>query len=69
MIDPITNNTSAVGMIIDRVDAKDMVTEDALATLNLPEMGIGEEYYEAIRKVCEELGRQGVSVKCITEKR
>ena len=69
LIDPITNNTSAVGMIIDRVDAKDMVTEDALATLNLPEMGIGEEYYEAIRKVCEELGRQGVSVKCITEKR
>ena len=45
LIDPITNNTSAVGMIIDRVDAKDMVTEDALATLNLPEMGIGEEYY------------------------
>ena len=39
LIDPITNNTSAVGMIIDRVDAKDMVTEDALATLNLPEMG------------------------------
>ena len=33
LIDPITNNTSAVGMIIDRVDAKDMVTEDALATL------------------------------------
>ena len=56
-------------MIIDRVDAKDMVTEDALATLNLPEMGIGEEHYEAIRKVCEELGRHGVSVKCITEKR
>ena len=68
LIDPITNNTSAVGMIIDRVDAKDMVTEDALAVLNLPELGIGEEHYEAIRMVCEELGRQGVPVKCITEK-
>ena len=68
LIDPITNNTSAVGMIIDRVDAKDMVTEDALAVLNLPELGIGEEQYEAIRMVCEELGRQGVPVKCITEK-
>lgn len=68
LIDPITNNTSAVGMIIDRVDAKDMVTEDALAVLNLPELGIGEEHYEAIRTVCEELGRQGVPVKCITEK-
>lgn len=69
LIDPITNNTSAVGMIIDRVDAKDMVTEDALAVLNLPELGIGEEHYEAIRTVCEELGRRGVPVKCITEKK
>ena len=69
LIDPITNNTSAVGMIIDRVDAKDMVTEDALAVLNLPELGIREEHYEAIRTVCEELGRQGVPVKCITEKK
>ncbi len=69
LIDPITNNTSGVGMIIDRVDAKDMVTEDALAILNLPELGIGEEHYEAIRTVCEELGRQGVPVKCITEKK
>ena len=68
LIDPITNNTSAVGMIIDRVDAKDMVTEDALAVLNLPELGIGEEHYDAIRTICEELERQGVPVKCITEK-
>ena len=51
VIDPITNNTSAVGMIIDRVDAKDMVTEDALATLNLPEMGIGEEHYDNVRRI------------------
>ncbi|WP_370860312.1 sulfate adenylyltransferase subunit CysN [Parabacteroides faecis] len=69
LIDPITNNTSAVGMIIDRVDAKDMVTEDALAVLNLPELGISEEHYDAIRTICEELGRQGVPVKCITEKK
>lgn len=68
LIDPITNNTSAVGMIIDRVDAKDMVTEDALAVLNLPELGIGEEHYEAVRTICKELERQGVPVKCITEK-
>lgn len=69
LIDPITNNTSAVGMIIDRVDAKNMITEDALAILNLPELGIEEEHYEAIRKVCKEMERQGVPVKCITEKR
>ncbi len=69
LIDPITNNTSAVGMIIDRVDVKDMVTEDALAVLNLPEMGIGKEHYEVIQKVCEALKRQGLPVKCITEKK
>lgn len=68
LIDPITNNTSAVGMIIDRVDAKDMVTEDALAVLNLPELGIGKEHYDAVRTICKELERQGVPVKCITDK-
>lgn len=68
LIDPITNNTSAVGMIIDRVDARDMVSEDALAVLNLPELGIGKEHYEAILAVCKELERQGLPVKYITEK-
>lgn len=68
LIDPITNNTSAVGMIIDRVDAKEMVTADALAVLDLPALGIGREHYEAIGRICKELERQGVPVKCITEK-
>ena len=68
LIDPITNNTSAVGMIIDRVDAKDMVSEDALAVLNLPEMGIDPIHYEAIRQVCEALNKQGLPIKCLTTK-
>lgn len=68
LIDPITNNTSAVGMIIDRVDAKDMVSEEALAVLNLPEMGIDPIHYEAIRQVCEALDKQGLPIKCITDK-
>lgn len=68
LIDPITNNTSAVGMIIDRVDAKDMVSEEALAVLNLPEMGIDPIHYEAIRQVCEDLDKQGLPIKCITDK-
>ena len=68
LIDPITNNTSAVGMIIDRVDAKDMVSEEALAVLNLPEMGIDPIHYEAIRQVCEALNKQGLPIKCITNK-
>ena len=68
LIDPITNNTSAVGMIIDRVGAKDMVSEEALAVLNLPEMGIDPIHYEAIRQVCEALNKQGLPIKCITDK-
>lgn len=67
LIDPITNNTSAVGMIIDKVDARDMVTEEALAILNLPELGIDISHFDAIKKICEELKRQGLPVKCITE--
>ena len=63
LIDPITNNTSAVGMIIDRVDVKDMAHEDALATINLQELGIDESHFEAISKVCMELTRQGIPVK------
>ena len=68
LIDPITNNTSAVGMIIVRVDARDMVSEEALAVLNLPEMGIDPIHYEAIRQVCEALNNQGLPIKCITDK-
>lgn len=67
LIDPITNNTSAVGMITRRVDVKDMVSEDAFAVLNLPELGIGKEHYEAVRTICEEMKKQGVPVKYITE--
>ena len=61
------NKQTGAFILIDRVDARDMVTEDALAVLNLPELGVGPEHYEAIRSVCKELERQGVSVKCITE--
>lgn len=66
LIDPITNNTSAVGMMIDRVDARDMLSADALAVLDLPALGIEPSHYEAIRRVCGELERQGVPVKCLT---
>ncbi len=63
LIDPITNNTSAVGMIIDRVDAKDMKHDDALATICLSDLGIDECHLEAIQKAADELKRQGIVVK------
>lgn len=64
LIDPITNNTSAVGMIIDRVDSKEMLTEE-LPELNLKKLGIGEEHYVAVEKVCKELDRLGIAIKII----
>ncbi len=63
LIDPITNNTSAVGMIINRVDAKDMAHDDALATVSLSALGIDESHFEAIKAVADELGRQGIHIK------
>ena len=65
LIDPITNNTSAVGMIIDRVEDKDMHISEDLPVLNLPKLGIAPEHYEIIEKVVKDLERQGIEVKII----
>ena len=65
LIDPITNNTSAVGMIIDRVESKDMHWGDELPVLDLVKLGIAPEHYEAIEKAVKELERQGLGVKVV----
>ena len=65
LIDPITNNTSAVGMIIDRVEEKDMRTMDDVPVLDLPKLGIDPKHYEAIEKAVKDLERQGIAVKII----
>ena len=63
LIDPITNNTSAVGMIIDRIEDKDMLVDEDIPTLDLPKLGIAPEQYEAVDKVVKELDRQGIAIK------
>ena len=65
LIDPITNNTSAVGMIIDRVEDEDMHLSEDLPVLNLPKLEIAPEHYEAIEKAVKDLKRQGIEVKII----
>jgi sulfate adenylyltransferase subunit 1 len=65
LTDPVTNNTSAVGMILGKIDAKDMPGEDALAVLDLKQMGIGPEHHQAIEKIREALKRQGIEIKLI----
>lgn len=65
LIDPISNNTSAVGMIIDRIEDKDMHLDESVPVLNLPKMGIASDQYEVIEKAVKELERQGIEVKVI----
>ena len=61
LIDPITNNTCAVGMIEKQLDEAEFLQED-LPTLDLPKLGITTEHYEAIEKAVKELSRQGLEI-------
>lgn len=64
LIDPISNNTSAVGMILHPLDESTL--ENNLApTLDLPQLGITEEHYTAIETIVKELARQGLEIKII----
>ena len=63
LIDPITNNTSAAGMIINKVDDKDMHTTMELPVLDLLRLGIGPEHYEAIETAVKDLERQGYAIE------
>ena len=69
LIDPITNNTSAVGMILDKLSMEEEEAADNCqlpivnCQLNLSALGIGEEHYEAIEKACKALEKQGVKVE------
>ena len=64
LIDPITNNTSAVGMILRPLEMDDINKVD-VPTLDLKKMGIGVEHFDAIEKVVKELSRQGLEIKVI----
>ena len=63
LIDPITNNTSAAGMIINRVEDKDMYTTMELPVLDLPKLGIAPEHYAAIETAVKDLKRQGYAIE------
>ncbi len=67
LIDPITNNTSAVGMIIAPVEERDLHRADALPVLDLPGLGITPDHYDAIDRAVGELARQGLAVKVVKE--
>ena len=64
LIDPITNNTSAVGMIIDRIEKTENNDADIIE-LNLPKLGLKESDYEIADKLVKEIERQGYAVRLI----
>ncbi len=63
LIDPITNNTSAMGMIIGGAETADLSGAEALPTLDLPALGIAPEHYDAIDRAVASLAKQGIDVR------
>ena len=57
LIDPITNNTCAVGMICNALEEKDINQACDIPTLNLPKLGITSDHYEAIETAVKDLYR------------
>lgn len=67
LIDPITNNTCAVGMICNALEEKDINQACDIPTLNLPKLGITSDHYEAIETAVKDLYRQGIEIKIIKD--
>lgn len=65
LIDPITNNTSAVGMISAPLTESDMRGAEAIPVLNLTKLGIAPEHHDAVRTAVKDLSRQGINVKVV----
>lgn len=63
LIDPITHNTCAVGMIIGEGDKNEVI--DSTLTVNLTELDINEEHHNAIEKVIEYLRGNGLDITLI----
>lgn len=65
IIDPITNNTSAVGMIIGEAADSDIHQDNDELVLNLAKLGVDAVHYEAIDKAVKDLQNQGAHIKVI----
>lgn len=62
LIDPITNNTSAVGMIIEATSQSDATMFDR-PVVDMKALGIGEEHREALEKAIESLRKQNIDIE------
>lgn len=66
LIDPITNNTSAVGMITRTLEETDAtISDEEEYVINLPELGVASENYPAVERVVKSLRSEGLQIKLI----
>ncbi|MCC8019666.1 MAG: sulfate adenylyltransferase subunit CysN [Rikenellaceae bacterium] len=63
LIDPITNNTSAVGMIIGSLGQTDEGEGPGVPVIDLAALGIEESHRGALERAAAELARQGFEIK------
>ena len=64
VIDPVTNFTSAVGMIVEAT--ADGTKEQDVCTISLSKCGIAVEHHKAIDRFCEEIkSKIGITINCI----
>ena len=63
IIDPVTNFTSGVGMIIGP-DEEHEETGGGTIVIDLKSLGIGLEHYSAVEKACAFLRGKGIDVEC-----
>lgn len=63
LIDPITNNTSAVGMILGPLEELSGEEASAVPVIDLKALGIDESHRRALEKAAGELARQGITVR------
>lgn len=64
LIDPITNNTSAVGMILNEVENKDLESFNrGIPELSLSKIGASKADKELLERIVKELSRQGLEVR------
>lgn len=65
VIDPVTNFTSAVGMIIDEAEASAIA---AATTIRLSEYGVEPEHWDAVEEFCKQLSkRNGITIECLKQ--
>lgn len=64
LIDPITNNTSAVGMIVRPLSEEEGHVAE-VPTIDMEALGIGQEHREALEKAVRSLAQQGIELRII----